>query len=78
MKTNTETYYILSDRNRTSAIDEQFETRENAHDAMLKIQVRQKENGYTPDTFIIVQVTISKTVDDAGVFVSMTQAEKRV
>lgn len=78
MTKNVITYYKLSDPKRNWDIPEEFETQQAANDEILKIQVRQKENNFIPDNFIIIKVE-SETITDAdGNFLKSIVTETRV
>lgn len=78
MHRNITTYYKLSHPSRSWDIDQRFDTQQQAYDEILKIQVRQKEKGFTPDIFIIVKVE-NETISDAdGTFIKSITTETRV
>lgn len=77
MNTHVTTHYILSDKHRMSTIDKHFKTKEDAHNEMLKIQVRQKEKGFTPDNFIVIKVERTTMYDDFG-FLHSTVKETKI
>ena len=78
MTKNISTYYKLSDLKRNWAIDARYETYEQAHSEMLKKQVKQKEQGFTPDNFIIIKVEYETITDTDGSFIKSITTESRV
>ena len=77
MNIHTTTHYILSHPSRSWDSDNKYETRAEAHNDMLKIQVRQKEKGLTPEALIIVKVEQTRVTDEDGAFISSTTTETR-
>jgi hypothetical protein len=78
MNKRVNTYYKLSAPKRQWDMSEQYETQAEAQDDILKIQVRQKEKGFTPDNFIIIKVETETITDAGGYFVKSTVTETRV
>lgn len=78
MTKNISTYYKLSDPKRNWDVDARYDTQEQAHQEMLKKQVKQKEQGFTPDNFIIIKVEYETITDADGSFIKCITTETRV
>ena len=78
MNKTVKTYYKLSHPKMAWDLPERFDTQEDAHQELLKMQVRQKENGYTPDKVVIIRVERETIFDSNGEFVNSIITEKRV
>ena len=72
------THFKITDPRRNWDISERFNTQEDAHAEMLKMQVRQKEKGFTPDRCIIIKVETEKHIDKNGEFLKSVVTETRV
>ena len=78
MKNYAFAHYELRHKNNNGGLLDRFETIEEAEKARDKTVQQQIDNGYLPDYFIVVLVTIQRVFDENGDFVAETTSVSKV